>query len=375
MKSTTLSCLARERLLGREPRASEVTAQEVWAARRRSLEALGALATLGTAPLRTVAALRAAPSGAPGALGTAPPGVAGVAAGLTAGLTAGLGANGVSAASLRAPPGTGLARLEAAPSASSTIEKPTAHQDVTTYNNFYEFGTDKEDPALYAKSLRTRPWSVRVEGEVARPQTFDIEQLLKLAPLEERIYRMRCVEGWSMVIPWIGYPLSEVLRRVEPRSQAKFVEFVTLADRQQMPGLRSSVIQWPYTEGLRIDEAMHPLTLMCVGLYGEVLANQNGAPVRLVVPWKYGFKSAKSLVSIRLVEKQPLTSWMRSAPQEYGFFSNVNPEVAHPRWSQATERRIGEDGLLSRKRKTLMFNGYAEQVATLYAGMDLRKFY
>ena len=339
MKSAALAWLTRRRLLGSEPHADEITPASVWAAHQRRNR---------RTHLVNIARFS----------------------------VAGLGISGsAQAATLRAPGGTGLARIEAASSPLSTIEKPTAYQDVTSYNNFYEFGTDKEDPALYAKSLKTRPWSLRVDGEVMRPQSFDGEQLLKLAPLEERIYRMRCVEGWSMVIPWIGYPLSELLRRVEPRSSGKFVEFVTLADRQQMPGLRSSVIQWPYTEGLRIDEAMHPLSLLCVGLYGEILPNQNGAPVRLVVPWKYGFKSAKSLVSIRLVDKQPLSSWMRSAPHEYGFYSNVNPEVAHPRWSQATERRIGEDGLLSRKRKTLMFNGYAEQVASLYAGMDLRKSY
>jgi sulfoxide reductase catalytic subunit YedY len=210
---------------------------------------------------------------------------------------------------------------------------------------------------------------------VARPRTFDVDDLLKMAPMEERIYRMRCVEGWSMVIPWVGFPLAELIRRVEPTGNAKFVEFVTLADPKQMPGLRSSVIQWPYLEGLRLDEANHPLTLLTFGLYGEVLPNQNGAPVRLVVPWKYGFKSSKSLVRIRFVEKQPVTSWNRSAPQEYGFYSNVNPEVDHPRWSQASERRIGEDGFLARKRPTLMFNGYAEQVASLYAGMDLKRLY
>ena len=278
-------------------------------------------------------------------------------------------------ATLTPPKATGLAALAAKPSAFSTLEKPSSHRDVTSYNNFYEFGTDKEDPAGYAGTLRIRPWTIRLEGEIAKPRTIDIETLLRLAPMEERIYRMRCVEGWSMVIPWLGYPLSALIKQVEPLGQAKFVEFQTLADPQQMPGLRSSVIQWPYTEGLRLDEAMHPLTLLSFGLYGEVLPKQNGAPVRLVVPWKYGFKSAKSVVRIRFVEKQPMNSWMQSAPREYGFYSNVNPEVAHPRWSQATERRIGEDGLLSRKRKTLMFNGYAEQVSGLYAGMDLRKFY
>ena len=266
-------------------------------------------------------------------------------------------------------------KLQARPGTLSTIERPTPYKDVTGYNNFYEFGTDKGDPARYAGSLRVRPWTVTVEGEVARARVFDIDELLKLAPLEERVYRMRCVEGWSMVIPWVGYPLAELIRRVEPTGNAKYVEFVTLADARQMPGLRSSVLEWPYLEGLRIDEARHPLTLLTLGLYGEMLPKQNGAPVRIVVPWKYGFKSGKSLVKIRFVEKQPHTSWQLAAPQEYGFYANVNPQVSHPRWSQASERRIGEDGFLQRKRPTLMFNGYAEQVASLYAGMDLRQAY
>ncbi|MGD9944866.1 MAG: protein-methionine-sulfoxide reductase catalytic subunit MsrP, partial [Burkholderiaceae bacterium] len=252
-------------------------------------------------------------------------------------------------------------KLQTRPSTLSTVEKATSHKDVTTYNNFYEFGTEKDDPVRYAKTLRPRPWTVSVEGAVARPRVFDIDELLKLAPLEERVYRMRCVEGWSMVIPWVGYSLSELMRRVEPTGNAKFVEFVTLADPAQMPGVRSSVLAWPYIEGLRIDEAAHALTLLTVGLYGEVLPNQNGAPVRIVVPWKYGFKSGKSLVKIRFTERQPTTSWQRAAPHEYGFYSNVNPAVDHPRWSQATERRIGEDGFLQRKRKTLPFNGYADQ--------------
>ena len=247
----------------------------------------------------------------------------------------------------------------------------TPYQDVTTYNNYYGFGTDKADPADNAHTLKTRPWTVRIEGECAKPATFAIEDILKLAPLEERVYRLRCVEAWSMVIPWVGYSLSELLKRVEPTGNAKFVEFTTLADPQTMPGVRGRVLQWPYIEGLRIDEAMHPLTLLTMGVYGEVLPNQNGAPVRLVVPWKYGFKSAKSIVRIRLVEKMPITAWNRAQPSEYGFFSNVNPEVDHPRWSQAKERRIGE----FRKRDTLPFNGYAEQVASLYTGMDLRKWF
>lgn len=255
------------------------------------------------------------------------------------------------------------------------MDKVTPYGDVTSYNNFYEFGTDKSDPARYAHRMKTRPWTVQVEGEVARPGPIDIEDLLRLAPMEERIYRMRCVEGWSMVIPWVGYSLSALIRRVEPTGKARFVEFHTLADRDTMPGLRSSVLDWPYVEALRLDEAQHPLTLLTFGLYGEVLPNQNGAPVRLVVPWKYGFKSAKSIVRIRFVEQQPRIAWEKAAPQEYGFYSNVNPKVDHPRWSQATERRIGEDGLFKRRRPTLMFNGYEEQVGQLYAGMDLKRFY
>ena len=226
-----------------------------------------------------------------------------------------------------------------------------------------------------AGTLRTRPWTVSVEGEVKKPRSFGIDDLLKLAPMEERIYRMRCVEGWSMVIPWVGLSLAELIRQVEPTGNAKFIEFTTLADPKQMPGLRSPVLQWPYFEGLRMDEAMHPLTILAFGIYGEVLPNQNGAPVRLVVPWKYGFKSIKSLVKIRFVTQQPKTSWEVANSHEYGFFSNVNPKVDHPRWSQATERRIGEDGLFTKKRATLIFNGYEPQVGQLYAGMDLKKFY
>ena len=251
----------------------------------------------------------------------------------------------------------------------SSDETQTPYKSVTTYNNYYEFGTDKEDPAANAGKLAVRPWTVRVEGLAGKPRTFDIDDLLKLAPLEERIYRLRCVEAWSMVIPWVGFPLSALLRQVDPQGSAKYVEFVTHYDPKIM--LRRPVLDWPYTEGLRMDEAMHPLTLLTLGLYGEVLPNQNGAPVRVVVPWKYGFKSAKSIVAIRLVDKEPRTAWNKSAPSEYGFYSNVNPNVDHPRWSQATERRIGE----FRKRSTLMFNGYAEQVASLYQGMDLRKLF
>jgi sulfoxide reductase catalytic subunit YedY len=255
------------------------------------------------------------------------------------------------------------------------MERPTAANLVTSYCNFYEFGTDKDDPPREApKRLRLRPWSVRVDGEVKSPRTFDIEELLKLAPLEERVYRLRCVEAWSAVVPWIGYPLAELIRRVEPTGKAKFVEFTTLADPKQMPGLGYPVINWPYREGLRLDEAMHPLTLLTFGMYGQVLPAQNGAPLRLVVPWKYGFKSAKSIVHIRFTENQPTTAWQTSNPGEYGFYSNVNPERDHPRWSQKTERRLGED-IFSRRKPTLMFNGYAEQVASLYTGMDLMKLY
>ena len=256
-----------------------------------------------------------------------------------------------------------------------SLEKLTSYQDASTYNNFYEFGTDKADPARNAHTLKTTPWTVEVEGLVKKPGKYGIEDLIKLSAQEERIYRLRCVEGWSMVIPWVGYSLSELIRRVEPLGSAKYVEFITLADKARMPGLGSRVLDWPYVEGLRLDEAMHPLTLLAFGMYGEVLPNQNGAPVRLVVPWKYGFKSAKSIVKIRFTEKEPATAWNKAAPQEYGFYSNVNPLVDHPRWSQATERRIGEDGLFAKKRKTLMFNGYEAQVGQLYAGMDLKKFF
>jgi methionine sulfoxide reductase catalytic subunit len=253
----------------------------------------------------------------------------------------------------------------------STSEKVNSLRDITTYNNFYELGTDKGDPARNAKYLTTRPWTVSVEGEVKKPKTYDIDQLMKPSLLEERIYRLRCVEAWSMVIPWIGFPLSSVIKLAEPTANAKFLHFVTLQDPKRMPGLRLPVLDWPYVEGLRMDEAMHPLTILSVGLYGEVLPAQNGAPIRLVVPWKYGFKSIKSIVKIRFAEKQPPTSWSLSAPHEYGFYSNVNPQVDHPRWSQATERRIGEFF----RRKTLMFNGYGDQVAGLYSGMDLKKYY
>lgn len=254
----------------------------------------------------------------------------------------------------------------------SVMDKPTSFEDVTSYNNYYEFGLDKGDPARYAHTLRTRPWTVSVEGEVGKPRTYDIDELLKLAPMEERVYRLRCVEGWSMVIPWVGYSLSALIKQVAPTGNAKFVEFFTDVQPENMPGVRSRVLSWPYSESLRLDEAMHPLTLLTFGVYGKVLPNQNGAPLRIVVPWKYGFKSAKSLVKIRFVEKQPATSWIKAAANEYGYYANVNPDVPHPRWSQATERRIGEDGFFAPKRKTLMFNGYADEVASLYQGMDLR---
>lgn len=257
----------------------------------------------------------------------------------------------------------------------SVNDKQTSFKDATTYNNFYEFGMDKDDPARYGKSLITRPWTVSVEGLVQKPHVFDFDSLIKLSVMEERVYRMRCVEGWSMVIPWNGFSLSNLLNKVEPLGTAKYVEFVTLADPKQMPGLSSSIIAWPYLEGLRLDEAMNPLTLLTFGIYGEVLPNQNGAPVRIVIPWKYGFKSAKSIVKIRLTDKEPVTSWHRTAPMEYGFYSNVNPNVSHPRWSQSTERRIDGRNIFSSKIKTEMFNGYGEHVAGLYAGMDLRKFY
>ncbi len=271
-----------------------------------------------------------------------------------------------------------LAALPAKTSAVSgavTVEKVTPYKDASSYNNFYEFGTDKSDPAANAHTLKTSPWAVDIEGLVKKPGRWALEDLLKLSPMEERIYRLRCVEGWSMVIPWVGYSLADLIRKVEPLGSAKYVEFVTLADPKTMPMVGSRVLDWPYVEGLRLDEAMHPLTLLTFGMYGEVLPNQSGAPVRVVVPWKYGFKSGKSIVKIRFTDRQPGTAWNKAAANEYGFYSNVNPAVDHPRWSQATERRIGEDGLFSKKRKTLMFNGYEAQVGQLYAGMDLKKLF
>jgi methionine sulfoxide reductase catalytic subunit len=315
-------------LIGRKPDIlpSEITPQDVYLRRREFIRAAGAASAL-----------------------------------------AGISALGFSALPRRAHAGVKLENVYK--SAFRVNEEMTSLKDISTYNNFYEFGTDKTDPSENAHTLKTRPWTVAVEGEVKKSKVYGIEELLKLAPLEERVYRMRCVEGWSMVIPWVGYPLSELIKRAEPTGKAKFVEFITLKDPVQMPGVRYEVLEWPYTEGLRLDEAMHPLSILCVGLYGEALLNPNGAPVRIVVPWKYGFKGGKSIVKIRFTEQQPKTSWNMAQPSEYGFYSNVNPQVDHPRWSQAKERRIGEFG----KRPTLMFNGYADQVASLYTGMDLKK--
>lgn len=315
-------------------RSSEITPEEVWQSRRAWMKS--------TAMTMTGAALGSTLAGLP-------------------------------ALSLAATP-KALEPLPGTPSKQYVLMEPTTpFKDATSYNNFFEFGMDKADPERYAHTLQTAPWSVRIEGEVVAPKTFDLDALRKLAPLEERVYRMRCVEGWSMVIPWVGYSLAALLKQVEPTGNAKYVQFVSAVQEKNMPGVSSRSIDWPYVEGLRMDEAMHPLTLLTLGMYGKVLPNQNGAPVRLVVPWKYGFKSAKSIVAIRFVEKPPASSWMKAIPSEYGFYSNVNPEVSHPRWSQATERRIGEDGLFTPKRKTLMFNGYGNEVASLYQGMDLRK--
>ena len=281
------------------------------------------------------------------------------------------------AADVVARPGklAALAGAKSSVAGAVTLEKPTDYKDAASYNNFYEFGTDKSDPARNAHTLKISPWTVEIEGLVKKPGKYGIEELLKLSAQEERIYRLRCVEGWSMVIPWVGYSLSELIKRVEPTGSAKYVEFITQADKATMPGVSSRVLDWPYTEGLRMDEALHPLTLLTFGMYGEVLPKQNGAPVRIVVPWKYGFKSAKSIVKIRFTDQEPATAWNKAAKQEYGFYSNVNPNVDHPRWSQATERRIGEDGLFAKRRKTPMFNGYEAQVGQLYAGMDLKKFF
>ncbi|MGF6574530.1 sulfoxide reductase catalytic subunit YedY [Paraburkholderia sp. GAS333] len=322
----------RTKLTGDDIARSEITPQRVFENRRRVLQAAGATALGGL-----------------------------------------IGAHGEAARAAYTSPDAKAQKLAAKTNSRFVaLDQATPFKDITTYNNFYEFGTDKADPAQNAGTLRPHPWKVSVEGEIKNPKVYDIDELLKLAPLEERVYRLRCVEGWSMVIPWIGIPLSELIKRVQPNGNAKYVQFITLADPSQMPGLSTPVLDWPYSEGLRMDEAMNPLTLLTMGLYGQVLPNQNGAPVRVVVPWKYGFKSAKSLVKIRFLDKQPPTSWNTYASNEYGFYSNVNPNVDHPRWSQATERRIG-DGFFTPKRKTLMFNGYGDQVASLYQGMDLKK--
>src|SRR5262245_16359559 len=293
------------------------------------------------------------------------------AAGVTAAAVAthGFGLIGGDEAAAQNPNAQKLADLKKSPF--STDEKLNSYKDITTYNNFYEFGLDKSDPGKYAHTLRPRPWSVVVEGQCGKPGTYNIEDIMKWAPLEERIYRLRCVEAWSMVVPWIGYSLSEFLKRFEPTSKAKFVEFKTLVDPKQMPGQTEPALRWPYVEGLRMDEAMHPLTLLGLGLYGEVLPNQNGAPIRLVIPWKYGFKSIKSIVRVRFTANEPLNTWKQQQASEYGFYANVNPSEDHPRWSQGSERRLGEFF----RRKTLPFNGYGDQVASLYAGMDLRKYY
>jgi sulfoxide reductase catalytic subunit YedY len=298
------------------------------------------------------------------------------AAGIGAGLAGLAGWAAHDALATDAPPqGAPLPGVRSTVPGAVTMDKPTPFADATSYNNFYEFGTDKSDPARNAHTLVTRPWSVAIEGEVRKPRVFAIDELMKLAPMEDRIYRLRCVEGWSMVIPWVGWSLAELIKAVEPTGNAKYVEFVSLADPKTMPYVRTSVLDWPYVEGLRLDEAMHPLTLLTFGMYGQVLPKQDGAPVRVVVPWKYGFKSAKSIVKIRFVAQQPRTAWMKAAPDEYGFYSNVNPKKDHPRWSQATERRIGEDGIFAKRRPTLMFNGYEAEVGQLYAGMDLMKNY
>jgi sulfoxide reductase catalytic subunit YedY len=280
-----------------------------------------------------------------------------------------LGAEAFLQAAPPAPHGRKLENVKKSPL--STDEKMNSWDQITTYNNYYEFGIDKDSPSMTSGNLKTQPWTVAVDGECNKKAAWNLEDILKGQTLEDRIYRHRCVEAWSMVIPWVGFPLADFIKKCEPTSKAKFIEFTTLYDPKQMPGVRSPVLRWPYVEGLRLDEAMHPLTILTVGLYGEVVPNQNGAPLRLAVPWKYGFKHIKSIVKIKFTEKPPLNTWQESAPQEYGFYSNVNPSVDHPRWSQATERRIGE----FLRRKTLMFNGYGDQVASLYTGMDLKKNY
>ncbi len=289
-------------------------------------------------------------------------------------LAAGVSTLARSAAAAEGPPADATPLAYTANPHYSVGEAPNKYEEITTYNNFYEFGTDKDDPSRNARSFRARPWSVRIDGEAEVRGNFTLEDILKGQPLEERIYRFRCVEAWSLVVPWVGFPLASLLARFKPTSRAKYVEFTTLYDPNRMPGQRVAVLDWPYVEGLRIDEAMHPLTLMVVGLYGRVLPNQDGAPLRLIVPWKYGFKGIKSIVKIRFTESQPRTTWALAAPNEYGFYANVNPAVDHPRWSQATERRIGAPFLAAR-RPTLLFNGYAGEVASLYQGMDLRRYF
>lgn len=295
-------------------------------------------------------------------------------AGLIAGAIAATHANkALSAEKPVAKPVASAKRLTFKQTAYGDGEKLTKFEDVTSYNNYYEFGTDKSDPAIHSALFKPRPWTISIEGEVKKAKTISIEDLMKLAPLEERIYRMRCVEGWSMVIPWVGLPLASLVKWAEPTGNAKYIEFISANDALTMPGTRVPILDWPYVEGLRIDEATHPLTLLAVGLYGEVLPNQNGAPVRLVTPWKYGFKGAKAIVKIRFVEKMPLTTWVKAGPSEYGFYANVNPFVDHPRWTQSSEKRIGA-GLFAGRIKTQMFNGYAE-VGQMYTGMDLRKYF
>ncbi|MCQ9616897.1 protein-methionine-sulfoxide reductase catalytic subunit MsrP [Paenalcaligenes niemegkensis] len=292
-------------------------------------------------------------------------------------LLGGLGAGAIALAapwaSTRAAPSPEQPLKHISPEQWGSSETRTSFSDVSSYNNFYEFGTDKADPKRHASKMPTRPWQLQIEGEVLKPRSFDLDDLLALQSLEERVYRLRCVEGWSMVIPWLGYSLSALLKQVEPTANAKYVLFETAAMPKYMPGLRSPILNWPYTEALRIDEAMHPLAMLGLGVYGAELPAQNGAPVRLIVPWKYGFKSAKSIVRIQLVEKMPASSWMLVAPHEYGFYANVNPDVPHPRWSQATERRIGA-GLFAPRIETQLFNGYGTEVAALYSGMDLARF-
>jgi len=293
---------------------------------------------------------------------------------LTGALAAGVSTLARTAEAAGGPPADAAPLAYTANPRYSVSEAPNKYEEITTYNNFYEFGTDKEDPSRNARYFRTRPWSVRIDGEAEVRGNFTLEDILKGQPLEERIYRFRCVEAWSLVVPWVGFPLSSLVARFKPTSRAKYVEFTTLYDPNRMPGERVSVLDWPYVEGLRMDEAMHPLTLMVVGLYGVVLPNQDGAPLRLIVPWKYGFKSIKSIVKIRFTESQPRTTWALATPNEYGFYANVNPTVDHPRWSQATERRIGAPFLAAR-RPTQLFNGYADEVASLYQGMDLRRYF